>query len=119
MDELPNGLNEMPSIIRVKEWYAQSFEELVHFPRPKLPDSIQKQLASSVSQNAAGLSGSTPNPSMSEEASAIEEGNPDEGTPTGQATRERMKKRALAMAAGNGPNGNGGGTKKRIPLEHR
>lgn len=26
LDELPNGLNEMPSIIRVKEWYAQSFE---------------------------------------------------------------------------------------------
>jgi pyruvate dehydrogenase kinase 2/3/4 len=26
LDELPNGLNEMPSIVRVKEWYAQSFE---------------------------------------------------------------------------------------------
>lgn len=26
LDELPNGLNEMPSIVRVKDWYAQSFE---------------------------------------------------------------------------------------------
>ncbi|KAF4121973.1 hypothetical protein GMORB2_7566 [Geosmithia morbida] len=26
LDELPDGLNEMPSVNRVKEWYAQSFE---------------------------------------------------------------------------------------------
>jgi pyruvate dehydrogenase kinase 2/3/4 len=26
LDQLPNGLNEMPSINRVKTWYAQSFE---------------------------------------------------------------------------------------------
>lgn len=26
MDELPDGLNEMPSVNKVKDWYAQSFE---------------------------------------------------------------------------------------------
>ena len=26
LDELPDGLNEMPSVIKVKDWYAQSFE---------------------------------------------------------------------------------------------
>jgi pyruvate dehydrogenase kinase 2/3/4 len=26
LDELPDGLNEMPSIQRVRDWYAQSFE---------------------------------------------------------------------------------------------
>jgi pyruvate dehydrogenase kinase 2/3/4 len=26
LNDLPQGLSEMPSIIRVKEWYAQSFE---------------------------------------------------------------------------------------------
>lgn len=26
LQELPDGLNEMPSIKRVQEWYAQSFE---------------------------------------------------------------------------------------------
>jgi pyruvate dehydrogenase kinase 2/3/4 len=26
LSDLPSGLGEMPSIIRVKEWYAQSFE---------------------------------------------------------------------------------------------
>jgi pyruvate dehydrogenase kinase 2/3/4 len=98
-------------------------QELVKFPRPKLPESIQKQLASSVAQNAAGLSGSTQNPSMSEEASSIEEGNPEEdSSPAGLATRERMKKRALSMASsgnGSGSSNGNGGSKRRIPLEHR
>ncbi|PWN93548.1 alpha-ketoacid dehydrogenase kinase, partial [Acaromyces ingoldii] len=101
LDELPNGLNEMPSIVRVKNWYAQSFEELVQFPKPKLPESIQKQLAASVSQNAAGLSSSTPNPTLSEEAATMEEGNA-----------------AAAFSSGDGINGNGA-SKKRVPLEHR
>ena len=26
LHELPDGLNEMPSICRVRDWYAQSFE---------------------------------------------------------------------------------------------
>lgn len=26
LSDLPDGLNEMPSINRVKDWYAQSFE---------------------------------------------------------------------------------------------
>lgn len=26
LDDLPDGLNEMPSINRVKDWYAQSFQ---------------------------------------------------------------------------------------------
>lgn len=95
-------------------------QELVHFPRPKLPDAIREQLASTMSQNAANLSSSTPNPSMTEEATAIEEGNPEEARAAGQATRERMKKRALALANASNGNGNGNGnTKKRIPLEHR
>lgn len=59
---------------------------------------------------------------MTEEATAIEEGNHEEDSPAGLATRERMKKRALAMAnSGNGnASGNGNGpTRKRIPLENR
>lgn len=26
LDDLPDGLNEMPSVNKVKDWYAQSFE---------------------------------------------------------------------------------------------
>lgn len=31
LSDLPSGLGEMPSIVRVKEWYAQSFEVCI-FP---------------------------------------------------------------------------------------
>ncbi|RHZ78252.1 hypothetical protein Glove_166g289 [Diversispora epigaea] len=44
LDELPNDLSEMPSIIKVKNWYAQSFEELVSFPKLELPSSIKEKL---------------------------------------------------------------------------
>lgn len=60
LDSLPDGLNKMPSICKVKEWYAQSFEvrqpspaqrpaltiaqELVTFPPPKLTPAIIEQL---------------------------------------------------------------------------
>lgn len=117
LDELPNGLNEMPSIIRVKEWYAQSFEELVDFPKPQLPDSITKQLANSISQNPMNLSSSTPNPSLSEEAESHEDGRHDAEA---RASKERMRKRALALAEeSSNTNGNGNGLRKRIPIENR
>jgi hypothetical protein len=32
LNELPDGLNEMPSICRVRDWYAQSFEVRVAGP---------------------------------------------------------------------------------------
>lgn len=41
LESLPDGLSKMPSINRVKEWYAQSFEELVTFPRPKLSTELE------------------------------------------------------------------------------
>lgn len=30
LNSLPDGLNEMPSVNRVKDWYAQSFEVRAH-----------------------------------------------------------------------------------------
>jgi len=35
LDALPDGLSEMPSVQRVKGWYALSFEELTSLPTPK------------------------------------------------------------------------------------
>jgi pyruvate dehydrogenase kinase 2/3/4 len=35
LDELPHNLHDMPSIKKVKNWYAQSFE--VRAPLPILP----------------------------------------------------------------------------------
>ncbi|KJA18953.1 hypothetical protein HYPSUDRAFT_204888 [Hypholoma sublateritium FD-334 SS-4] len=44
LDELPHNLSDMPSIKKVKNWYAQSFEELVSFPQVILPTDIRQAL---------------------------------------------------------------------------
>jgi len=44
LDELPHNLSAMPSINKVKNWYAQSFEELISFPRIVLPPNIRQAL---------------------------------------------------------------------------
>lgn len=83
LDTLPNKLNEMPSIEKgwssaslnainmlteivsftVKAWYAQSFEELVSFPWPKLPPEVSKVLQSN-DANAPPLPHTRRNPSL-------------------------------------------------------
>ncbi|KAF8903874.1 mitochondrial pyruvate dehydrogenase [Gymnopilus junonius] len=44
LDELPHNLSAMPSIKKVKNWYAQSFEELITFPPIVLPSNIRQAL---------------------------------------------------------------------------
>lgn len=127
LDELPNGLNRMPSIVRVKDWYAQSFEELVSFPKPQLPKSIASKFPSTPSampsalpnengttespeaaseeppNSRTAIEGATLNPAF-DERSSFEEGAEDSGH--------------LAIQSGNGTNSNGNG-KKRVPLANR
>ncbi|KAI0761094.1 mitochondrial branched-chain alpha-ketoacid dehydrogenase kinase-domain-containing protein [Irpex lacteus] len=62
-DQLPHDLSHMPSIKKVKDWYAQSFEELVHFPPIHLPPHLREALFVSA-PNQASLPESTPNPSL-------------------------------------------------------
>ncbi|KAF2460358.1 pyruvate dehydrogenase kinase-like protein [Lineolata rhizophorae] len=67
LDNLPDGLNEMPSIKRVKDWYAQSFEELVNMPRPSLSKEVRERLLKGSKQNGKNsniLSKTTHNPSV-------------------------------------------------------
>jgi len=71
LDELPHHLSEMPSIIKVKEWYAQSFEELITFPPPDVPEEVRVALNEPLLTNKGNggngithLPGSVPNPSM-------------------------------------------------------
>ncbi|KAI8846641.1 mitochondrial branched-chain alpha-ketoacid dehydrogenase kinase-domain-containing protein [Chytridium lagenaria] len=45
LENLPDHLSSMPSIHRVKNWYSQSFQDLVEFPRPE-EFGIPKELAS-------------------------------------------------------------------------
>ncbi|KAG5635157.1 hypothetical protein H0H81_012198 [Sphagnurus paluster] len=62
LDELPHGLSEMPSMKKVKNWYAQSFEELINFPAISLPPDIRKALMNP--RNDRLLPEPTPNPSI-------------------------------------------------------
>ncbi|KAK6081292.1 hypothetical protein SCUP234_03459 [Seiridium cupressi] len=67
---LPDGLNEMPSVKKVAEWYAQSFEEITTLPRPELAGQIRERLLKPASFNGKGsatmLSEAIPNPSVEE-----------------------------------------------------
>ncbi|WAQ82110.1 hypothetical protein PtA15_2A423 [Puccinia triticina] len=63
LNELPNRLNEMPSILKVRDWYAQSFEELVNFPRPELPPELIAHFEKAFTKGAP-LPALTPNPSL-------------------------------------------------------
>lgn len=62
LDELPHSLGSMPSIQKVKNWYAQSFEELISFPIISLPPDIRIAL----NHSDIALPVSIPNPSIKE-----------------------------------------------------
>ncbi|KAF2262343.1 alpha-ketoacid dehydrogenase kinase [Lojkania enalia] len=67
LSELPDGLNEMPSICRVRDWYAQSFDELVNLPRPTLDGDVKERLlrpARRPGKESNILSKATQNPSI-------------------------------------------------------
>ncbi|CEQ40321.1 SPOSA6832_01919 [Sporobolomyces salmonicolor] len=65
LDELPHNLNRMPSIEKVKRWYAESFEELVSFPKAELSSDIEDALRRA-SNDTHTLPESKPNPSLPE-----------------------------------------------------
>lgn len=44
LDNAPLGLAQMPLTIKVKNWYAQLFEELTLLPKPKVDDRLRKLL---------------------------------------------------------------------------
>ncbi|KAK4459943.1 putative pyruvate dehydrogenase kinase [Cladorrhinum samala] len=69
LQTLPDGLNEMPSVQKVADWYAQSFEEITTLPRPKLAGDVRERLmrpAKAYGGKGAWLSEATPNPSIEE-----------------------------------------------------
>ncbi len=67
LGDLPDGLNEMPSIKRVQDWYAQSFEDITALPRPTLPKDLRERLLRPSKPSAREhkiLSETTQNPSV-------------------------------------------------------
>ncbi|KIO26039.1 hypothetical protein M407DRAFT_243854 [Tulasnella calospora MUT 4182] len=61
LDQLPMNLGSMPSINVVKNWYAQSFEELITFPPPPVPLELAQALSESTTFR---LPEASPNPCM-------------------------------------------------------
>ncbi|KAL1983667.1 hypothetical protein VTN96DRAFT_10096 [Rasamsonia emersonii] len=69
LNELPDGLNEMPSIKKVQDWYAMSFEEIINVPKPTLSQEVRERLMRSSKGNGGEskiLSETTWNPSVKE-----------------------------------------------------
>ncbi|KAK4186078.1 putative pyruvate dehydrogenase kinase [Podospora australis] len=81
LETLPDGLSEMPSVKKVADWYAQSFEEITTLPRPSLSSQVRERLMKPAKiaggKSQAWLSEATPNPS-------IEEGQYNSWTPVSQ-----------------------------------
>ncbi|KAK9462675.1 pyruvate dehydrogenase kinase [Lipomyces oligophaga] len=72
LDHLPDGLSDMPSIQRVRNWYAQSFEDLTELPRPKIPKELRDLLIEAQKKHSNGhtrttLAETTANPSLEDE----------------------------------------------------
>lgn len=44
LQRLPHGLSDMPSVVKVKNWYAESFEELINFPTIALTPEMKQRL---------------------------------------------------------------------------
>ncbi|CAK1354809.1 [Pyruvate dehydrogenase (acetyl-transferring)] kinase, mitochondrial [Cercospora beticola] len=67
LGDLPDGLNEMESIKKVQDWYAQSFEEIISLPKPSLSSEVRERLIKPAKANGKHsriLSETTANPSI-------------------------------------------------------
>ncbi|KAI8391523.1 mitochondrial pyruvate dehydrogenase [Radiomyces spectabilis] len=65
LDELPRNLSQMPSIVRVKNWYAQSFKELIDIPPPQLSNTVRERIKNGFNNGETlALPASVPNPSV-------------------------------------------------------
>lgn len=62
LEELPHNLSHMPSIVKVKNWYAQSFQDLVELPSPTISNTMREKLITKTKSDH--LPHSVPNPSL-------------------------------------------------------
>lgn len=99
LNTLPDGLNEMPSVKKVAEWYAQSFEEITTLPRPDLSKDVRERLLRPGHQHhgrghAHMLPEAIPNPSIEEGQYASTNGN---GNGNGVIKKPQAVRRYFAM----------------------
>src|ERR1700761_3269975 len=67
LGKLPDGLNNMPSIMKVRDWYAQSFEEITTLQRPSLDTTTRDRLLNPPKKQSTRLSATTRNPSLKDD----------------------------------------------------
>ncbi|TBU25547.1 alpha-ketoacid dehydrogenase kinase [Dichomitus squalens] len=108
LDQLPHKLGDMPSINKVKNWYAQSFEELISFPPIRLPPAIRAALMAPPI-DPVSLPESHPNPSFHYQYYS-DDYTTGSDHPLGIVSTPKN---------GNGRSANGNGQKMRIPMERR
>ncbi|KAG8765781.1 hypothetical protein FRC20_008310, partial [Serendipita sp. 405] len=117
LSDLPQGLSEMPSIVRVKEWYAQSFEELVTFPPPKISPELSKVLHSAAS---LPLPVSIPNPSLHKLFPNSDDNSSMFLSPSSDIAGLKHHSMDDPPTSGRAMKTNGnGGKKMRIPMDRR
>ncbi|WVQ82430.1 hypothetical protein IAT38_004558 [Cryptococcus sp. DSM 104549] len=107
LDALPDGVSKMPSINTVKEWYAQSFEELITFPKPKFKSEIEEILRMPPAEAKQAFPAATVNPSL------------DPLMHEGPAGSGMAVDRHHGNGNGHTPLALGNGTRLRIPIERR
>lgn len=136
LDELPDGLAEMDGVRRVKEWYAESFNDLVTFPPPKLDPKLRDALMMPPSENQIPFPVATPNPSLHPHVDDEPGGSNLQRQQAGHSTwggQAGWKGYGYGEGTGTGPNGQGysnsygeghgnghglqGTNKLRIPIE--
>lgn len=71
LENAPLGLNEMPSTIQVKNWYAQSFQELTELHKPKISDELAKLLSKGASKHSLPEDSITEKPHVKQEIHRI------------------------------------------------
>ena len=71
LENAPLGLNEMPSTIQVKNWYAQSFQELTELHKPKISDELAKLLSKGASKHSLPEDSITEKPHVKQEIDRI------------------------------------------------
>ncbi|KAI9021678.1 hypothetical protein CLU79DRAFT_752777 [Phycomyces nitens] len=62
LEELPRYLSEMPSILKVKDWYAQSFQELIELPPPRLSREMKEKFKHAIKNTNHIIPPCVPNP---------------------------------------------------------
>ncbi|KAK5661485.1 hypothetical protein OQA88_11389 [Cercophora sp. LCS_1] len=100
LETLPDGLNEMPSVKKVQDWYAQSFEEITTLPRPNLSREVRERLmrpAKNSGKTTALLSQATPNPSIEEDRLSSWNNGGNNNNGWGSAKTSASARRYFAM----------------------